>query len=49
MKGKKKGGEGNKKGKLIFRMSHWITEGYRFYHEIQKKTALKINQRTGDQ
>lgn len=30
-------------------MRHWITEGHRFDRETQRKTALKINQRTDDQ
>lgn len=30
-------------------MRAWITEGYRFYPETQRKTALKINQKTDNQ
>lgn len=37
-----------RKEKLLFRMRPWKTEGYRFYPETQRKTALKINQKTDD-
>lgn len=38
-----------RKKKLVFRMRPSITEGYRFYPETQRKTALKINQKTDNQ
>lgn len=30
-------------------MRPWKSEGYRFYPETQRKTALKINQKTDNQ
>lgn len=38
-----------RKKKLVFRMRPWISEGYRLYPEPQRKTTLKINQKTDNQ